>query len=445
MSEERVLILGAAGRDFHNFNIFFRDNPNYRVVAFTATQIPGIDGRTYPPALSGSRYPEGIPIESEGEMVRLIRDLKVNQVVFAYSDVRHEHVMHLASQAMAAGADFRLLGLERSMIKAKVPVIAVCAVRTGCGKSQTSRYVAERLKKAGKRVVVVRHPMPYGDDLAKQAVQRLATYDDLAKHNCTIEEREEYETHIEMGTVVYAGVDYGKILEQAQSEADIVIWDGGNNDTPFYFPDLWITVTDPLRPGHELSYHPGETNLRGAHIIVINKANVARPEDVEAVVRNATRRNPQATIIRAESRLSVEDESMVRGKRVLTVEDGPTVTHGEMPFGAAKIAAEQFGASVIVDPRPFAVGSIMDTFQKYPHTGTALPAMGYSADQVHELEKTINAVDCDTVLFATPIDLGRLLNINKPATRVRYDLVDMKGPTLGEQVDRFLKSLPGSR
>jgi predicted GTPase len=437
MSEERVLVLGAAGRDFHNFNVFFRDNPAYKVMGFTATQIPGIEGRLYPPELSGKLYPGGIPIESEGEMVRLIREWKINQVVFAYSDVRHEHVMHLASQAIAAGADFRLLGLERSWLAAKVPVVAVCAVRTGCGKSQTSRYVAERLKKAGKRVVVVRHPMPYGD-LAKQSVQRFASYDDLAKHKCTIEEREEYETHIEMGTIVYAGVDYGKILEQAQAECDMLIWDGGNNDTPFYRPDLWITVIDPLRPGHELSYHPGETNLRGAHVIVINKATVARPEDVDAVSRNAWRVNPSTAIIRAESRLSVDDEAKVRGKRVLTVEDGPTVTHGEMPFGAAKIAAEQFGAAVIVDPRPSAVGSIRDTFQKFPHLGTSLPAMGYSADQVRELEQTINSVDCDTVLFATPIDLGRLLRISKPSVRVRYELADMKGSTLGEQIDRFL-------
>jgi predicted GTPase len=441
MSEERVLILGAAGRDFHNFNVFFRNNPAYRVVGFTATQIPGIEGRLYPPELSGPLYPEGLTIESEAEMVRIIKERKVDQVVFAYSDVLHEHVMHLASQANAAGADFRLLGLDRTMITAKVPVIAVCAVRTGCGKSQTSRYVATRLKAAGKRVVVVRHPMPYGEDLAAQTVQRFASYEDLEKHKCTIEEREEYETHIEMGTVVYAGVDYAKILERAQAETDILIWDGGNNDTPFYRPDLWITVTDPLRPGHELSYHPGEINLRGADVIVINKVTVARPEDVETVARNAVKRNPQAEVIRAESRLSVDDEAMVRGKRVLTVEDGPTVTHGGMPFGAAKMAAEQFGAKVVVDPRPYAGGSIRDTFRKYPHLGTALPAMGYSTEQVEELEKTINAVDCDTVLFATPIDLGRLLNINKPAVRVRYELADLKPSSLGDVLDRFLAKL----
>jgi len=439
MSEERVLILGAAGRDFHNFNVFFRENPQVRVVAFTATQIPGIEGRLYPPALSGARYPEGIPIYPESDMVRLIREEKVNQVVFAYSDVRHEQVMHLASEAMAAGADFRMLGVERTMIKAKVPVVAVCAVRTGCGKSQTSRYVAQRLKDAGKRVVVVRHPMPYGD-LAKQAVQRFGSYEDLALHECTIEEREEYETHIELGTVVYAGVDYGKILEQAQAECDVLIWDGGNNDTPFYRSDLWITVCDPLRPGHEVLYHPGEVNLRGAHIIVVNKANVAKAADLETVRRNAARLNPRALVLNGESRLSVDDESKVRGKRVLTVEDGPTVTHGEMPFGAAKIAAEQFGAASVVDPRPKAVGSIEATYKKYPHLGTSLPAMGYSAEQVRELEQTINAVDCDCVLFATPIDLGRLLKVSKPSVRVRYDLVDMAGPTtLGAEIDRFLK------
>ncbi|MDI7278065.1 MAG: GTPase, partial [Anaerolineae bacterium] len=360
MTEERVLILGAAGRDFHNFNVFFRDNPAYRVVAFTATQIPGIEGRLYPPALSGPRYPQGIPIVAESEMARLIVAEKVNQVVFAYSDVRHEHVMHLASTAMAAGADYRLLGLDRTMLEARVPVVAVCAVRTGCGKSQTSRYVAQRLKQAGKRVVVVRHPMPYGE-LAQQAVQRLASYEDLKLHQCTIEEREEYETHIEMGTVVYAGVDYGRILEKAQAECDVLIWDGGNNDTPFFRPDLWITVTDPLRPGHEVLYHPGEVNLRGAGIVLINKATVARPEDVEAVRCNAATLNPHAVVICAESRLIVDDESMVRGKRVLTVEDGPTVTHGEMPFGAARMAAEQFGAAEVVDPRPAAVGSIQAT------------------------------------------------------------------------------------
>jgi len=440
MSEERVLILGAAGRDFHNFNVFFRDNPRYRVVAFTATQIPGIDDRQYPPELAGERYPEGIPIEPEADLERIIRERDVNQVVFSYSDVSHQAVMHLAARANAAGADFRLLGLERTMIDAKVPVVAVCAVRTGCGKSQTSRYVATMLKEAGKKVVVVRHPMPYGD-LAKQAVQRFVTREDLEKHNCTIEEREEYETHIEMGTVVYAGVDYGRILDQAQAEADVVIWDGGNNDTPFYRPDLWITVADPLRPGHEMTYFPGETNLRRADVVVINKATVAKPEDVDLVQRNTAKVNPGATIVLGASKLTVDDESKVRGKRVLTVEDGPTVTHGGMPFGAAKKAAEQFGAAVVADPRVVAVGSIKATFQKYPHLGTALPAMGYSDQQVNELEQTINAVDCDTVLFATPIDLGSLLKIDKPAVRVRYELADMNAPTLGQKVKEFLAKI----
>ena len=440
MSEERILILGAAGRDFHNFNVYLRDNPRYRVVAFTATQIPGIDGRRYPAELSGPRYPEGIPIEAEEDMERIIRDQKVDQVMFAYSDVSHEHVLHLAARVNAAGADFRLMGVERTMLKAKVPVVAVCAVRTGCGKSQTSRYVVRMLKKAGKKVVVVRHPMPYGD-LSKQAVQRFASYDDLASHKCTIEEREEYETHIEMGTVVYAGVDYGQILEQAQKECDVLIWDGGNNDTPFYRPDLWITVADPLRPGHEMTYFPGETNLRAADVVVLNKANVAQPADIDTVVENARRVNPNATLVLGASKLSVDDEAKVRGKRVLTVEDGPTVTHGEMPFGAAKKAAEQFGASEVVDPRAVTVGSIKATFQKYPHLGTALPAMGYSDTQVAELEQTINAVDCDTVVFATPIDLGSLLKVDKPAVRVRYELADMNEPTLGQKVDELIKRI----
>jgi len=439
-TEERVLILGAAGRDFHNFNLFFRDNEQYRVVAFTATQIPGIEGRLYPPELAGDRYPEGIPIEAEDDMERLIKELKVDQVVFAYSDTTHEHVMHMASRASAAGADFRLLGVQRTMLKSTKPVVAVCAVRTGCGKSQTSRYVAEKLKAAGKKVVVVRHPMPYGD-LAKQAVQRFGSYEDLARHECTIEEREEYETHIEMGTVVYAGVDYGQILAQAQEEADVVIWDGGNNDTPFFSPDLWIVVADPLRPGHGLTYHPGETNLRGCDVVVINKVTVARPEDVATVAETAKQLNPEVVVIKAESALSVTDEAQVQGKRVLTVEDGPTVTHGEMPFGAAKIAADQFGAAEVVDPRPYATGSIKDTFEKFPHLGSALPAMGYSDEQIAALKKTINDTPCDTVLFATPMDLGRLIEIDRPLGRVRYELADMEGDTLGEQVDKFMADL----
>jgi predicted GTPase len=440
MSEQRILILGAAGRDFHNFNTCFRDDERCRVVAFTATQIPGIEGRVYPPELSGALYPDGISIEPEEDMERIIREQRVDQVIFAYSDVPHEYVMHMGARANAAGADFRLIGTRQTMIPAQKPVVAVCAIRTGCGKSQTSRYVADQLKQAGKKIVIVRHPMPYGD-LAKQAVQRFASYDDLAKHNCTIEEREEYETHIEQGNVVYAGVDYGQILAQAQAEADVVIWDGGNNDTPFFKPDLWITVADPLRPGHELTYYPGETNFRACDVIVVNKATVARPEDVETVTDNAAAVNPEATVILAASKLRVEDEAMIRGKRVLTVEDGPTATHGEMPFGAAAKAAEQFGAAEVVNPRVVAVGSIRETFRKYPHLGTALPAMGYSETQVDELEQTINAADCDTVLFATPIDLGKLLKINKPAVRVRYGLADINAPTLGEQVAAFLEQI----
>jgi predicted GTPase len=440
MSEQRVLILGAAGRDFHNFNTYYRGNKAYKVVAFTATQIPGIEGRLYPPELAGEGYPEGIPILPEDEMETIIREREVDQVVFAYSDVPYAYVMHMGARVNAAGADFVMIGTKPTMIPSTKPVVAVCAVRTGCGKSQTSRYVADMLKKAGKKVVVVRHPMPYGD-LAKQAVQRFGSYEDLEKHKCTIEEREEYETHIEVGTVVYAGVDYGAILEQAQAEADVVIWDGGNNDTPFYKPDLWIVVADPLRPGHELGYYPGETNFRACDAIVINKATVAKPEDLELVKANAAKVNPKATVIMGESKLSVSDESLVKGKRVLTVEDGPTVTHGEMPFGAAKIAADQFGAAELVDARPVAVGSIKGTFEKFPHLGKALPAMGYSDTQVSELEQTINAVDCDTVLFATPMDLTKLLKIDKPAVRVRYELVDMAGPTLGQQIDAFLKKI----
>ncbi|MCC6746904.1 MAG: GTPase [Deltaproteobacteria bacterium] len=435
MNESRVLILGAAGRDFHNFNVYFRDNPGYRVMGFTATQIPGIDGRRYPPELAGSRYPQGIPIEREDELPRLIREWKITQVVFAYSDVKHEHVMHLASQTLAAGADFRLLGVEHTMLQASVPVVAVCAVRTGCGKSQTSRYVAARLKAAGKRVVAVRHPMPYGD-LTRQVVQRFASYEDLEAHDCTLEEREEYETHLESGTVVYAGVDYAQVLERAQTEADAIIWDGGNNDTPFFRPDLWIAVVDPLRPGHELTYHPGETNLIGAHLVLLNKATVARPEDRATVLGNIATRNPKAVVVQAESRL-VFDEEAVRGKRVLVVEDGPTVTHGEMPFGAATVAAQKVGAR-IMEPRGSAVGSILAAYKSYPHLGLTVPAVGYSDEQLKDLEQTINGADCDAVLYATPIDLGRLLKLRKPAVRVRYELADLEGPTLGDQLDRFL-------
>lgn len=440
MAARKVIIAGAGGRDFHNFNTAFRDNADYAVVCFTATQIPNIDDRRYPPELAGRLYPEGIPIYDEADLPRLIVEYNVDEVVFSYSDVSHQHVMTMGSLAIAAGADYRLMGTRATMVESTAAMITICAVRTGCGKSQTTRYVSRILHEAGKRVVAIRHPMPYGD-LKKQQVQRFAGLADLDRHECTIEEREEYETHIESGTVVYAGVDFSAIMEQAQAEADVLIWDGGNNDTPFYRPDLWITVTDPLRPGHELSYHPGETNLRGADVVVINKVTVAKPEDVDTVADNAARFNPGAVVVRAESKIFVEDPSLIEGKRVLLVEDGPTVTHGEMPFGAAKIAADQFGAAAVVDPRSKVVGSIQETYDKYPHLGKTLPAMGYSDEQRESLEQIINTVDCDTVLYATPIDLGRLLKVDKPAVRVRYELADLASPTLGEQVEAFLTKL----
>lgn len=441
MAKKKVLILGAAGRDFHNFNVYFRDNENYEVVAFTATQIPGIDDRRYPAELAGKLYPEGIPIKPEEELASLIKTFEIDECVFAYSDVKHQTVMHLAAICNAAGADFRLMGAQPTMVKSTKPVIAICAVRTGCGKSQTSRYIAKQLKAAGKTVAVVRHPMPYGD-LVKQAVQRFASYEDLAKHNCTIEEREEYESHIEVGTIVYAGVDYAAILDQAQAEADVVIWDGGNNDTPFYKPDLWFTVADPLRPGHELTYYPGATNFIGADVIVINKAEVAKADDIALVEKNAKEQNPNAKVIRAASKLTVDgDSSLIKGKKVLLVDDGPTVTHGEMPFGAAKVAAEQFGAASFVDPRPHAVGSIKTTFEKYNHLEYTLPAMGYSDEQISSLEKTINASDADVVLFATPMDLTKLVKVDKPTVRVRYELEDMSGHTVGKEIEAFLKKI----
>ena len=437
MQRERLLILGAAGRDFHNFNMFFRTNEAFEVVGFTATQIPKIEGRGYPPALSGKLYPKGLPIFPEKDMEKIIRDEKVDTVQLAYSDLAHETVMHLASRVIAAGADFQLMGTKRTMVKSSKPVIAVCAVRTGCGKSQTSRYITNFLRKAGKKVVAVRHPMPYGD-LAKQAVQRLATYEDLAKAECTIEEREEYESHIKNGTIVYAGVDYEAILRQAEKEADVVIWDGGNNDVPFYKPDLWITVADPLRPGHELSYHPGEANFRAADIIVVNKANTAKPQDVEKVIANAKDVNPNAKIIKGASEVVCEKPELIKGKKVLVVEDGPTITHGGMPYGAGKVAADKYGAKELIDGRPFAVGSIKETYKKYPHIGTLLPAMGYYAEQIKELEDTINASNADTVLIGTPFDLARLIKINKPTVYVSYELVDMGKPTLADSLQKFV-------
>lgn len=441
MHRERILILGAAGRDFHNFNVFFRDNADFEVVGFTAAQIPGIDGRRYPKELSGALYPEGIDIYPEAELERLIRDLKVDRAVFAYSDLSHEQVMHLGARVLAAGADYSLMGLNRTALKSTKPVVAVCAVRTGCGKSQTTRYVARLLKAAGKKVVAVRHPMPYGD-LAKQRVQRLATYEDLAASDCTIEEREEYESHIDEGTVVFAGVDYEAILRQAEKEADIILWDGGNNDTPFYAPDLWITVADPLRAGHEASYFPGEVNFRAADIIVVNKANTARPEDVESVIANARELNPKATVILAASEVVVDRPALIGGRRVLVIEDGPTITHGGMPYGAGKVAADKFGAAALIDARPFARGSIRATYEKHPHIGALLPAMGYYPEQVRELEETINASDADVVLIGTPFDLGRLVRIDKPTAKVGYELVDMGAPTLADELKRRLK-LPG--
>ena len=433
----KVIIVGAAGRDFHDFNVFWRKDPRYHVVAFTAAQIPDIHGRTYPAELCGERYPNGIPIEPEEKLAELIRKHQVDQVAMAYSDLPHEEVMHKAALANAAGADFRIMGPRSTMVESAKPVIAVCAVRTGCGKSQTSRAVTSILKSMGKRVAAVRHPMPYGD-LTKQICQRFASMADLDRHNCTIEEREEYEPHIRAGNVVFAGVDYEMILGKAEKEADVILWDGGNNDISFYRPDLYIVVADPHRPGHELRYYPGETNARLADVVVINKVATAKSEDVDTVEENIRRVNPNARIIRAKSPVTVEDPSAVKGKRVLVVEDGPTVTHGEMSFGAGHVAARKHGAAAIVDPRPYAVGSIEGTFKKYPHVSEVLPAMGYGDKQMAELEATINAADCDLVLIGTPIDLGGLMKINKPTMRVRYELDDAAVNALRFEVEQVL-------
>lgn len=434
----RVLIMGAAGRDFHNFNVFFRQNPAYEVVAFTATQIPNIEGRRYPPELAGPLYPQGIPIYPEESLVELIHEKQVNLVVFAYSDVSHEYVMHRASAALAAGADFMLLGPASTALKARVPVISVCAVRTGSGKSQTTRRVCDILRAAGKRVVVIRHPMPYGD-LVRQTCQRFAAYEDLDLHECTIEEREEYEPHIRRGIVVYAGVDYEQILRQAEQEADIIIWDGGNNDLPFYQTDLHIVVADPHRPGHELSYHPGEANLRMANVVVLNKIDTADMADVNLVREHVRQVNPSATLVEAASPIFVERPEEIAGKRVLVVEDGPTLTHGEMSYGASYIAALKYGAAEIIDPRPYAVGSILETYHKYPKTGNVLPAMGYGRQQIQELEATINAAPVDLVLIGTPIDLRRLITIRHPSDRVYYELQEIGRPTLDEVLAPFLR------
>jgi len=437
MTKDRVLIMGAAGRDFHNFNVYFRGNPAYEVVAFTATQIPNIEDRTYPPRLAGESYPEGIRIYPESQLGKLIDELNVDQVVFAYSDVSHDYVMDKAAEVLAAGADFRLLGPKATMLASDLPIISICAVRTGAGKSQTSRRVADILLALGKRVVTVRHPMPYGT-LADQICQRFSSYEDLDRHHTTIEEREEYEPHIDRGGVVYAGVDYEVILREAEKEADIVLWDGGNNDLPFYKPDLHIVVADPHRPGHELTYYPGEANVRMADVVVINKIDTANFEDVSTVRRNVRALNPDAVVVEAASPITAEDPKEIRGKKVLVVEDGPTLTHGGMSYGAGTVAAQRFGAAETVDPRPYAVGSIKETYDKYPTIGPLLPAMGYGPQQVKELEETINATPCDLVVVATPIDLRRVAHIEKPCDRVRYELQEIGQPTLADLLsERF--------
>jgi predicted GTPase len=431
MARIRTIIMGAAGRDFHNFNVFFRDNNEYEVVAFTATQIPNIEGRKYPKELSGSLYPEGIPIFAETELIDLIKKHNVDQVVFAYSDVRHEYVMHKASLVLANGPDFKLMGIHSTQLKSNKPVVSVCAVRTGAGKSQTTRLVSKELIELGYKVAAIRHPMPYGD-LVKQRVQRYATYDDLDKYECTIEEREEYEPHLDNGVLVYAGVDYADILAQAEKEVDIILWDGGNNDMPFYIPDLAIVVADPHRPGHETLYHPGEANVNMADVFVINKVDTAEPENVIQVRESLRGLNPEAIVIEGASPLFVDDPDEIKGKRVLVIEDGPTLTHGEMKYGAGWVAARRFGAAEIVDPRPYAVGSIVKTYEKYASTGPILPAMGYGDAMVSDLEKTINQADVELVISATPIDLTRIIKVNKPMQRVRYELQEIGQPTLRE-------------
>jgi predicted GTPase len=437
---EKVVIMGAAGRDFHNFNIYFKDNPRYQVVGFTATQIPDIEGRLYPADLAGSLYPGGIKIYHEDQLVELIKENKVDLVAFSYSDVPHTEVMHKASIAMAEGADFILIGATYTMLRSLKPVVAVCAVRTGCGKSQTTRKICGLLRVMGKRVVAVRHPMPYGD-LTKQVVQRFSSYEDFDEHHCTIEEREEYEPLVAQGIVVYGGIDYGKILEAAQREADVIVWDGGNNDTPFYYPDIHIVIFDPHRAGHERMYYPGETNLLMADIAVINKVDSASPEQIEKVRRNITKYTPKAEIVLAESSVLVEQPEQIKGKRVLVVEDGPTLTHGEMSFGAGTIAARRYEADLIVDPRPYAAGTIKEIYEQYPHLNAEVPAMGYSEEQMHDLELTINNAQCDLVIFATPIDLPNLLSINKPTLRVRYEYKDHGSPTLEETLIGRLRQL----
>ena len=438
MSKVKTIIMGAAGRDFHNFNLIYRDNDKYDVVAFTATQIPDIDGRKYPTELAGKLYPNGIPIHDESDLQQLIEDNNIEEVVFSYSDIMHEDVMHKASKVIAWGAHFKILGGEPTMVKSTKPVIAIGAVRTGCGKSQTTRRVAQILKDAGHKVAAIRHPMPYGD-LAEQKVQRFATLDDLKKHKCTIEEMEEYEPHIETGTIVYAGVDYEAIVREAEKEADIILWDGGNNDMPFYKPDLNIVVVDPHRAGHERLYYPGETNLLMADVVIINKIDTADTEDIDEVRWSVREANPNAVIIDAASPISVENAELILGKTALVVEDGPTLTHGEMTYGAGMVAAEKFGAADVVDPRPFTVGSITETFEKYPDIGELLPAMGYGEQQMKDLEKTIENTKCEVVIIGTPIDLRRIINIKQPSVRVTYDLQEIGQPTLVDVLKPFLK------
>jgi len=438
MGRRKVVIMGAGGRDFHNFNVFFRDNPHYEVVAFTAGQIPNIANRSYPPKLSGKLYPRGIPIYSEDEIEELIKKEGVEEVVLAYSDLSYIDVMKKAAKVLAAGASFRLLGPKDTMLKSSKPVIAVCAVRTGAGKSTISRLISSLLKERGVRHVIVRHPMAYGD-LEKQAVQRFEGLEDLDKYGCTIEEREEYEPHLENGVVVYAGVDYAMILEEAEKEADVIIWDGGNNDWPFFKPDLMITVVDPLRSGDEASSYPGEINLRLADVIVINKVNVADASQLRKVKENIRVINPRALVVETASLIKVDKPELVRGKRVLVIEDGPTVTHGDMSYGAGYMAAKEYGATEIVDPRPYAVGSIAKVYEKYPHLGPVLPAMGYGEAQMRELEETINKVPCDAVLLGTPSNIAKYLRIGKPIVRVRYEAEVVSGPTFESLIEEFLK------
>ncbi|TET65571.1 GTPase [Candidatus Bathyarchaeota archaeon] len=438
MQKIKVVIMGAAGRDFHNFNVHFRNDNSYEVIAFTATQIPGIQERSYPPELTGSNYPEGIPIYPEEELPSLIKAHDVDQVVFAYSDVPHEYVMHKASMVLANGADFRLMGPKTTMLKSKVPLVSVCAVRTGSGKSQTSRQIAKILKSKGLRVVSIRHPMPYGD-LRKQIWQRFASYEDLDKHECTIEEREEYEPHIDNGITVYAGVDYEKILKEAEKEADVIVWDGGNNDLSFYKPDLHIVIADPHRAGNELSYYPGEVNLRMADVVIINKVDTADAKNVEKVKKNINMVNPKAKVLEANSPVTVDKPELIKEKRVLVIEDGPTLTHGNMPYGAGAVIAKKLGAREMVDPRPYAVGSIKETYQKYAHLGAILPALGYGEKQIAELKETIDHTPCDTVLIGTPIDLRRVMTINKPTVRAKYELEVLGPVTLEGILEEFLQ------